>query len=86
LVPEAAAKAATGEDAELSWWDKAQVALAAYGNVAQGALVATELSVKNIAKNQKEVSFYTDLATKQYKKAAEEESKINADSINIRYF
>jgi hypothetical protein len=82
---EAAAKAASGEDAELGWWDKAQVAIAQYGNAAAGATKAAELSIKNIAKNQKEVSFYTDLATKQYKKAAEEDNKINADSINTRY-
>ena len=82
---EAAAKAATGEAAELDWWDKAKVAIAQYGSAAAGATIAAELSIKNIANNQKEIAFYTDLATKEYKKAAEEENKINADAINTRY-
>lgn len=82
---DAAAKAASGEAAELDWWDKAKVAIAQYGSAAAGATTAAELAIKNIAKNQKEITFYTDLATKEYKKAAEEENKINADAINTRY-
>lgn len=82
---EAAAKAATGEAAELGWWDKAKVAIAQYGSAAAGATTAAELSIKNIANNQKEISLYTGLATKELKKAAEEDAKINATAINTSY-
>ena len=82
---EAAAKAATGEAAELGWWDKAKVAIAQYGSAAAGATTAAELSIKNIANNQKEIALYTNLATKELKKAAEEDAKINATAINTTY-
>jgi hypothetical protein len=82
---EAAAKAATGEAAELGWWDKAKVAIAQYGSAAAGATTAAELSIKNIANNQKEIALYTNLATKELKKAAEEDAKINAAAINTTY-
>ena len=82
---EAAAKAATGEDADLSWWQKAEVALVSYGNSAAGAQVSAQLSVNNMKENQKEVVYYNGLAVKAANEAAEEEGKINATTINKKY-
>lgn len=82
---EAAAKAATGEDMDLSWWQEAKVTLVSYGNVAAGAQVRAKYMGDNIIENQKQVTFYNDLAVKSTTEAVAEETKINADAINKKY-
>lgn len=82
---EAAAKAASGEDVKLDWWDQAKVAIANAVSAGEGAAMQAQLVTNNIAKNQKEIALYTNLATKELKKAAEEDAKINAAAINTRY-
>lgn len=82
---EAAAKAASGEDVKLDWWDQAKVAIANAVTAGEGAAMQAQLVTKNIANNQKEIALYTGLATKELKKAAEEDAKINATAINTSY-
>lgn len=82
---EAAAKAASGEDVKLDWWDQAKVAIANAVSAGEGAAMQAQLVTNNIAKNQKDIALYTGLATKELQKAAEEDAKINATAINTSY-
>ena len=82
---EAAAKAASGEDTELSFWQEAQAAILGTFNVAEGAARAGILATKNIQENAKEQAKYTTLGTNLLNEAAKLEVKIGAEKNNKLY-
>jgi hypothetical protein len=82
---EAAANAATGKSADLSFWDEAKAYFLGFGNSAVIAKNLATASANNIVKNQKDISFYTKLANDALATAGEEEIKINANKINKIY-
>jgi hypothetical protein len=75
---EAAANAASGKDMDLTFWDKAKIALLGYGSI------GTTIGDK-IIKNQKDISFYQNLAVKETEKADKLTTEIGASGINKRY-
>jgi hypothetical protein len=74
---QAAAKAATGEDADLSWWDKTLVAVqAAVGGIGMASVEIVKRQSINRQENQKEITLYQGLALKELEKASEAEGEI----------
>jgi hypothetical protein len=74
---QAAAKAATGEDADLSFWDKAVVAVqAAVGGIGMAQAEVVKRQSINRQENQNEITLYQGLALKELEKASEAEGEI----------
>lgn len=75
---EAAAKAASGEDMDLSWWQIAKSQILNMG------ITSGEVA-KNVIENQKQITFYQKLAAKETEKANKLENEIDAKGINEKY-
>ncbi|CAB5223446.1 hypothetical protein UFOVP384_54 [uncultured Caudovirales phage] len=73
----AAAKAATGEDADLGWWDTAVVAVAnAVGGIGLASEEVVKRASKNRQKNQDEINLYQGLALTELEKAGAAEAEM----------
>jgi hypothetical protein len=82
---EAAAKAASGEDIKLSFWQEAQAAILSTLSPLEAAKAAAKSSIENINENAKEQAKYTTLGTNLLNEAAELEVKIGAEKNNKIY-
>jgi hypothetical protein len=79
---QASAKAATGEDVELSFWDKVSTGITAVTTLGFATeYKLNELRANNREKNQKEITFYTDLAQAELEKASGAEAQIQAVAV-----
>lgn len=79
---QAAAKAATGEDADLSWWDKAVVAVqGAVGGIGMAQAEIVKRQSINRQENQNEIKLYQDLALKELENASEAEGEIKKNAV-----
>jgi hypothetical protein len=82
---EAAAKAASGEDIELSFWQEAQAAILSTLSPLEAAKSAAKSSIENINENAKEQAKYTTLGTNLLNEAANLEVTIGAEKNNKIY-
>jgi hypothetical protein len=74
---QAATKAATGEDADLSFWDKAVVAVqAAVGGIGMASAEIVKRQSINRQENQNDITLYQGLALKELEKASTAEGEI----------
>jgi hypothetical protein len=79
---QASAKAATGEDVELSFFDKISAGITAVTTLGFGTeYKLNELRSKNRQANQKEINFYTGLAQTELEKASEAEAQIQTVAV-----
>ena len=79
---QASAKAATGEDVELSFWDKVSAGITAVTTLGFGSEAKlNELRSKNRQENQKEITFYSNLAQTELEKASEAEAQIQTVAV-----
>lgn len=79
---QASAKAATGEDVELSFWDKVSTGITAVTTLGFATeYKLNELRENNRQKNQKQIKFYSDLAQTELEKASEAEAQIQTVAV-----
>jgi chromosome segregation ATPase len=79
---QAAAKAATGEDADLSWWDQAVVVVAqAVGGIGLASQEVVKRAAQNRQENQANLNLYQGLALTELEKAGEAEAKMQAVAV-----
>ena len=84
---EASAKAASGEDTDLSFWDKFLAVTTAVSNqsIAVGLSTATSLRTENKKTNQEIIDNNTKAYTNLITQAQQLEGKIGAEKINANY-
>lgn len=82
---EAAAKAASGEDMDLSFWQEVKATFLAGVSPAEGFVSAAKSATENLRENAKEQAKYTTLGTNLLNEAAELEVKIGAEKNNKIY-
>jgi hypothetical protein len=74
---QSAAKAATGEDADLSWWDQAVVVVAqAVGGIGLASQEVVKRAAKNRQENQENINLYQGLALTELEKAGAAEAEM----------
>jgi len=82
---DAAAKAASGEDVKISFWQQAQSAILGVLSPLEKAKQQAKAAIDNINENAKEQEKYTNLGTKLLNEAADLEVKIGAEKNNKLY-
>jgi len=82
---DAAAKAASGEDVKISFWQQAQSAILGVLSPLEKAKQQAKAAIDNINENAKDQEKYTNLGTKLLNEAADLEVKIGAEKNNKLY-